>query len=130
MTRFRLLLVLIPTLASCSVVPVLLAGDPPADKADEKSPNIAPPTTKELADERMKFMNAAPACYTGQVGERKEPAKVGDPCLRWTNPIGGAPDGIIAVYAHKDSRPAAIGLPVAHWPLRFPTTSLSSEMRG
>jgi hypothetical protein len=108
-TRFRLLLVLIPALAPWSVVSVLLAGDPPDDKTDEKRPRIAPPTAKELADERMKFMKTALARYTVHVGERKEPAKVGDPCLRWTNPINGAPDGVVAVYTHKGGRPAALG---------------------
>lgn len=108
-TRFCLLLALIPTLALCSVVPALLAEDPPADKTDEKQPKIAPPTAKEMADERMKFMKTALARYTIHVGEGKEPAKAGDPCLRWTNPIGGASDGIVAVYAHKGGRPAATG---------------------
>jgi hypothetical protein len=72
-------------------------------------PDIAPPTAKELADKRMVFMKTALARYTIQVGERKEPAKVGDPCLRWTNPLGTAVDGVIAVYAHNGGRPAAIG---------------------
>jgi hypothetical protein len=108
-TRFRLLLVLIPTLAPCSVVPALLAGDPPADKVGEKPPDIAPPTAKELAVKRMQFMKTALARYTVHGGERKEPAKVADPCLRWTNPIGGAPDGVVAVYAHKGGRPVALG---------------------
>jgi hypothetical protein len=108
-SRFRLLRALIPTLALCSVVPALLAEDPPADKTDEKKPKIAPPTAKEMADERMKFMKTALGRFTIQVGEGKEPAKVGDPCLRWSNPIGGAPDGIVAVFAHKGSRPVATG---------------------
>ncbi|HEY7152679.1 MAG TPA: hypothetical protein VH575_01860 [Gemmataceae bacterium] len=54
-------------------------------------------------------MKTALARFTIHVGERKEPAKVADPCLRWTNPIGGAPDGVVAVYAHKGGRPAALG---------------------
>jgi hypothetical protein len=108
-SRFCLLLVLIPTLASCSVVPALLAEDPPADKTGGKPPEIAPPTAKELADKRMVFMKTALARYTVQVGEGKEPAKVADPCLRWTNPIGTAADGIIAVYAYNGGRPAAVG---------------------
>jgi hypothetical protein len=108
-TRFRLFLVLIPMLAACSVVPALLAEDPPGDKAGGKRPDIAPPTAKELADERMRFMKTALGRFTVQVGERKEPATVADPCLRWTNPLSGVPDGVIAVYAHKGGRPAAIG---------------------
>lgn len=111
--RFRLLGVLVPVLAFCSVVSALLADDPSADKTGGKASDIAPPTAKELKDERMKFMKAALARYTVHVGERKEPATVGDPCLRWTNPIGEStsniPDGIVAVYAHKGDRPAALG---------------------
>jgi hypothetical protein len=90
-------------------VSALLAEDPPGDKTGGKRPDIAPPTAKELADERMKFMKTALARYTIQVGDRKEPASVLDPCLRWTNPLGTAVDGVIAVYAHKGGRPAAIG---------------------
>jgi hypothetical protein len=108
-SRFRRFLVLIPALALCPVVPALLADDPPDDKKGEKPPAIAPPTAKELADQRMQFMKKALAHYTVQVGEQKEPAKVGDPCLRWTNPISGVADGIIAVYAHHGGRPAAVG---------------------
>jgi hypothetical protein len=106
-TRFRLCLVLI--LAPCSVVPVLLAEEPPAEKTGGKPPDIAPPTDKEMSDKRMRFMKTALARFTVHVGERKGPAKVGDPCLRWTNPIGGAPDGIVAVFAHEGGRPAALG---------------------
>jgi hypothetical protein len=133
MTQFRLLVVLAPTLALCGVASVLCADDPPADKTDGKPPAIAPPTEKELADKRMKFMKAALARYTVQVGEQKEPAEVGDPCLRWTNPIGesdsGIIDGIVAVYAHQGGRPAAIGqffrLPSKQWVNEFTITAQS-----
>ena len=108
-TRFRLLFAFILTPALCWVVSALLAEEPPADKAGGKTPTIAPPTKKELADKRMQFMKKALARYTIQVGEREEPATVGDPCLRWTNPIDGAADGIVAVYAYKGGRPAALG---------------------
>jgi hypothetical protein len=57
----------------------------------------------------MVFMKTALARYTFQVGARKEPVNVADPCLRWTNPLGTAVDGVLAVYAHKGGRPAAIG---------------------
>ncbi len=107
--RLSLLAALITTLVLFWVVATLVAVEPPADKAQGKSPDIAPPTDQELANERMQFMKKALARYTVHVGERKEPATVGDPCLRWTNPIGGAPDGIVAVYAHKGGRPAALG---------------------
>jgi hypothetical protein len=108
-TRCRLLLVLAPALAACLVLPVLRADDPPADKAGGKPPDIAPPTAQELADKRMVFMKTALARYTIQVGGQKEPARVADPCLRWTNPIGTGAAGVIAVYAHHGGRPAAIG---------------------
>lgn len=107
--RFGLFLVLIPAVALCPLATTLLAEDPPADKTDEKHPGVAPPTAKEMAEKRMQFMKAALARYTIQVGGEKEPATVGDPCLRWSNPIGGASDGIIAVYSHKGGRPAAVG---------------------
>ncbi len=113
MTRFRLLLVLIPALTSWWVVPALLAEDPPADNKDRKPPSIAPPTEKEMAEQRMQFMKKALSRFTIHVGEQAEPATVGDPCLRWTNPVGDGPkgiiDGIVAVYAHKGGRPAVIG---------------------
>jgi len=108
-SRFRQLLVLVPTLAACLTVPVLLADDSPADEAGKKPPEIGPPTAKELEDKRMHFMKRALSRYTVHVGERKEPATVGDPCLRWTNPIGGGAAGIVAVYAYKGGRPAALG---------------------
>ncbi len=107
-TRFCLL-VLLPTLVPCSALPALLAADPPGDKAAGKTPDIAPPTAQELMDKRMVFMKKALAHFTVQVGGRKEPATVGDPCLRWTNPIGTGAAGVIAVYAHDGGRPAAIG---------------------
>jgi hypothetical protein len=108
-TRVRLLLVLIPTLALGSVGPALPADPPPPNpKTEAKQPEIAPPTEKELAEKRMMFMKSALARYTVRVGERKEVAKVADPCLRWTNPIGTAPDGIVAVYAHNGGRPDAL----------------------
>jgi hypothetical protein len=97
-----------PTLAPGSVMPALCADDPPAVKTGGK-PDIAPPTAEDLADRRMVFMKAALARYTVEVGGRKEPAKVADPCLRWTNPIGTAADGVVAVYAHNGGRPAALG---------------------
>jgi hypothetical protein len=107
--RFGLFLVLVSVLAFCSVGPARLAEDPPAGKTDGKSPDIAPPTAQELGEKRMIFMKKALARFTVQVGEGKEPAEVADPCLRWTNPISMVADGVIAVYAHKGGRPAAVG---------------------
>jgi hypothetical protein len=106
-SRFRLHLVLFAVLGLCVLVPTLFAEDPPK-KNDGKQPDIAPPTEKELSDKRMMFMKSALSHYTVQVGDRKEQAKVGDPCLRWTNPIGTAPDGIVAVYALNGGRPAVL----------------------
>jgi hypothetical protein len=105
---FGRLLVLMGTLAPVAL-PSLRADDPPAAKTSAKSADIAPPTAAELADKRMVFMKAALAHYTIHVGDRKEPAKVSDPCLRWTNPIGNAADGVVAVYSYNGGRPAALG---------------------
>lgn len=109
MTRFRLFLVVISTLLLCWVGPALLADDPPAGKTGKKPPDIAPPTEKELADERMKFMKKSLSRFTIHVGEQEEPFTAGDPCLRWTNPIDEAIAGVVAVYAYKGGRPAALG---------------------
>lgn len=106
--RFQLMFV--PALTICTIGPVLHADDPPpAEKKVDKPADIAPPTAKELAEKRMVFMKSALAHFTIQVGERKEQAKVGDPCLRWNNPISTAADGIVAVYSHNNGRPAALG---------------------
>jgi hypothetical protein len=107
---FRLLQVIFPMLAFFLVVPVLSADDPPPkDKKGDKQPDIAPPTEKELAEKKMMFMKSALGHFTIKVGDRKEQAKVGDPVLRWTNPVSGAADGIVAVYSHNNGRPAALG---------------------
>lgn len=63
---------------------------------------------KELADKRMVFMKAALSHFTMQVGGRKEASKVADPCLRWTDPVSDATDGVLAVYAHNGGRPDAV----------------------
>jgi hypothetical protein len=107
--RFGALLALMATLASGSVVRAQSADNPPAGKAVAKPTDIAPPTVEELSGKRMVFMKTALARYTIQVGGQKEPATVADPCLRWTNPIGTAADGVVAVYAHNGGRPAALG---------------------
>jgi hypothetical protein len=86
----------------------LLADETPAKKPDAKAPDIAPPTEKELAEKRMMFMKSAVSRYTIQVGNRKEASKAADPCLRWTDPVSNATDGILAVYAHNGGRPDAI----------------------
>ena len=90
------------------VGPQLIADEPPAKKAGENAPDLAPPTAKELADKRMAFMKTALSHFTIQVGDRKEASKVADPCLRFTDPVSSSLDGIIAVYAHKGGRPDAI----------------------
>jgi hypothetical protein len=107
LTRGSLLLGLLAALAVALERSGLRADDPPLKK-EGKGAEIAPPTEKELADKRMVFMKTALARYTVRVGDRKEAGKVGDPCLRWTNPIGTAPDGVVAVYAYNGGRPDAI----------------------
>ena len=103
-------LLLIPLLAPAGPRPP--ADEPPAkkadQKADEKAADIAPPTAKELADKRMAFMKAALSHFTIQVGDRKEASAAADPCLRWTDPVTGSADGVIAVYAHDGGRPDAV----------------------
>jgi hypothetical protein len=88
--------------------PRLIGQEPPAKKPDEKAPDLAPPTAKELSDKRLAFMKSAMSHFTVRVGNRKGEGKVGDPCLRWTDPVSNATDGAIAVYAHAGGRPDAI----------------------
>lgn len=102
------LLVLLPVLALCSVGPVLCADDPPAEKTGGKAPDIAPPTAKDLSDKRMVFMKSALSHFTIRVGDRKDASKVADPCLRWSDAVSNATDGVLAVYAHNGGRPDAI----------------------
>jgi hypothetical protein len=99
-----LCLLLVPVLV---LVGQLLADEPPVKKA-EKAPDLAPPTAEELADKRMAFMKSALSHFTIQVGDRKEAAKVGNPCLRWTDPVSNSADGVVAVYAHNGGRPDAL----------------------
>jgi hypothetical protein len=99
-------LLLVPALILAG--PQLLADEPPTKKTDEKVPDLAPPSAQELAHKRMVFMKSALSRFTMQVGDRKETAKVGDPCLRWTDPVSNSTDGIVAVYAHNGGRPDAI----------------------
>jgi hypothetical protein len=89
-------------------VPQLPADELPAKKVDEKAPDQAPPIAKERADKRLAFMKAALARFTVQVGDRKEAAQAGDPCLRWTDPVSSSTDGVAAVYAHNGGRPDAL----------------------
>ncbi len=96
-------------LAAVTSARPLLSDDPPGDKDDGKPPQLAPPSKEELADRRIVFMKSALAHYTVQVGDSKEPAKVADPCLRFTNDLSGVTDGIISVYAVNGGRPAAVG---------------------
>jgi hypothetical protein len=86
----------------------LLADESPAGKADEKAADLAPPTARELADQRMAFMKSALSRFTIRVGNRTEAAKAADPCLRWTDPVSNSADGVVAVYAHDGGRPDAV----------------------
>jgi hypothetical protein len=103
------LLLLLP-LAAASIVGTLLAGDDrPAGKSGKEEPDIAPPTKDELAEQRMVFIKSALGQYTVQVADRNEPARVSDPCLRWSNPVSGEKDGVLAVFTFNGGRPVAIG---------------------
>jgi hypothetical protein len=84
------------------------AEEPPARKADDKPPDLVPPTAKDLAEKKMAFMKAATSRYSVRVGDRKEESKAADPCLRWADPVSNATDGVIAVYAHDGGRPDAV----------------------
>jgi hypothetical protein len=87
-----------------------LSGDekPAPAPNDGVEPDIAPPTEKELADQRMIFIKSALAQYKIEIGDRKELARVSDPCLRWSNPVSGTKDGALAVFTFNGGRPAAI----------------------
>ena len=102
-------LVLLLLLAAAPTIPPSSADDAAPAKPGKGEPDIAPPTKDELAEQRMVFIKSALARYTVEVGGRKEPAKVSDPCLRWSNPVSGATDGVVAVFAFDGGRPAAIG---------------------
>src|SRR4051812_27206831 len=88
--------------------PPLLADEAPAKAANEAAPALAPPTAKDMADTRMAFMKAALSHFTVRVGNRPEASRAADPCLRWTDPVSGSTDGIVAVYAHNGGRPDAV----------------------
>jgi len=81
----------------------------PPGKQQERAPDLAPPTKEELADPRMVFIKSVLARHTVQVGDREEPARVSELCLRWSNPINNIQDGALAVFTFDGGRPAAIG---------------------
>jgi hypothetical protein len=99
---------LLLAISASSVVLPLLGDDRPGGKSAENVPDIGPPTAEELTDQRMVFIKTALARYTIQVGDRKEQAKVSDPCLRWSNPLSGSKDGVLAVFTFDGGRPTAI----------------------
>lgn len=101
--------IVILILAAIGSVSARNADDPPPDQSGSKQAETAQSAEKDLADKRLAFMKMALARFAIQVEDRKEPAKLVDTCLRWTNPIGTASDGIIAVYAFKEGRPVALG---------------------
>jgi hypothetical protein len=67
-------LLLVPVLVPTG--PLLLADEP--KKAEEKAPDLVPPTAQELADKRMAFMKTALSHFSIQVGDRKDASKVAD----------------------------------------------------
>lgn len=101
-------LALLATLSACWLPGPVQSDDPPRGKREEEVPGLAPPTKEELTSKRMVFMKTALGSYTVQVGNRPEPAKVADPCLRFTNPLTDVTDGVIAVYAFDGGRPAVL----------------------
>ena len=109
-SRCLLLLTVISTGAACSIARAQPPDDPAVIRNEGKHPAVAPPAEKELDDQRLMFMKSAVAHFTVQVGDQKEEAKVGVPCLRLTNPVSPAAvlDGIFSVYAHNKGRPAAV----------------------
>ena len=98
-------LLLVPVLVPAAPLP---ADEPAEKKASEKESDLAPPTARELAEQRMVFMKTALSRFTIRLGDRKEVAKVGDPCLRWNDPVSNSADGVVAVYAHNGGRPDAL----------------------
>lgn len=101
--------VLLVIVGLSSQAPVPAGDDKPAPaRNDGVEPDIAPLSEEDLADQRMVFMKSALGQYTIQVGDRKEPARVSDPCLRWSNPVSRTKDGILAVFTFDGGRPAAI----------------------
>ena len=109
--RCRLLqlgLALLMTLAACQFASPSRGSDPPDSKSGEKREDLAPPTKAELTDQRMIFMKAALSRFAVKLGDREEPARVGDPCLRFTNPLTDVTDGVVALYAFDRGRPAVL----------------------
>ena len=105
---YRFLFAVAATLAAIQLVPPLRGDDPPDEESAEERDNLAPPTKEELADQRMVFMKTALSHFAVKVGDRKEPARVADPCLRFTNPLTDVNDGIVALYTFEGGRPAAL----------------------
>jgi hypothetical protein len=105
----RAWLLFLPLAASSIVGPSFAADDPAPAKPGKDEPDIAPPTKDELADQRMVFIKSALTQYSVRVGDRNEPARVSDPCLRWSNPVSGEKDGVVAVFTFSGGRPVAIG---------------------
>ena len=96
------------TIIVTSLVPSL-SGDDKSAPREEPAPDIAAPTKEDLADQRMVFIKSALGQYTIRAGDRNEPARVSDPCLRWSNPVSGTKDGALAVFTFDGGRPVAIG---------------------
>jgi hypothetical protein len=91
------------------VSPACGEDTPAARPKEENAPDITPPTREDLADKRIIFCKAALAQYTVLVGDRKDPARVSDPCLRWSNPVGAVEHGVLAVFTFDGGRPVAVG---------------------
>jgi hypothetical protein len=97
------------TLAGALLASEIFGDDPAAPKPKDDSPDIAIPTEADLADKRIQFTKKALAQYTINVKGHDEPARASDACLRWSNPVSGEKDGVLAVFTFGGGRPAAIG---------------------
>src|SRR5215207_3298063 len=55
------------------------AAEPPVKNVDEKAPELAPPTARELFDKRTAFVKTALSNFTIRAGARKDEAGVAGP---------------------------------------------------
>jgi hypothetical protein len=100
---------LVVGLAAAAFAPQVFGDDLPPQQSKDETPDIAIPTDADLADKRIAFTKAALGRYTIKVTGHDEPATVSDACLRWTNPVSGSKDGVLAVFTFGGGRPAVIG---------------------
>ncbi len=99
-------------LAACLLASPLFGDEPasaePGAKTEKESQDIGAPSDEDLADERLTFMKSALSRFSVEFGDGGEQAKVSEPCLRWSNPVSGAEDGVLVVFTVDGGRPAAV----------------------